>query len=82
MLLAKSSDSLEGCCLKGVHETVSNNLYLNRRPLKGRVLGNSDSGTATRDSGLRKLTALVLGWIWVVENMKCIPQDLRKTFPV
>jgi hypothetical protein len=82
MLFTKGGDSLEGCCFKSIHEMISDNLYLNRLPLKGRMLGNSDSGTASRDSDLSKLTTLIVGWIRVVINTKCIPQNSRKPFPV
>jgi hypothetical protein len=82
MLFTKSGDSLEGCCFKSIHETISNNLYLNRLPLKGRMWGNSDSGTASRDSDLSKFMTLILGWIRVVIDTKCIPQNSWKPFPV
>jgi hypothetical protein len=67
---------------KSIHETISNNLYLNRLPLKSRMLGNSNSSTASRDSDLSKLMTLILGWIRVVIKMKCIPQNSRKPFPI
>jgi hypothetical protein len=82
MLFTKSGDSLEGCYFKSIHETISNNLYLNRLPLQGRMMGNSDSGTTSRDSDFSKLTTLILGWIRVVINTKCIPQNSRKPFPI
>jgi hypothetical protein len=61
---------------------ISDNLYLNRLPLKDRMLGNSDSSTTSRDSNLSKLTTLILGWILVVKYTKCIPQDFQKPFPM
>jgi hypothetical protein len=73
-VFTKSGDSLEGCYFKSIHKTISNNLYLNRLPLKG--------STASRDSNLSKLTTLILGWIRVVINTKCIPQNSRKPFQI
>jgi len=46
------------------------------------VLRNGHGGTALLNSILRKLSSLVPGWFWVVENMKRIPQNPRKTLPV
>jgi hypothetical protein len=56
MLFTKGSNSLEGCCFKGVHETISDNLYLKRLSPKDRMLGNSNSSTTSRDSNLSSRT--------------------------
>src|SRR6185312_9007011 len=65
-----------------VHKVISNHLNLNRRPLQSRVLRNGHGGTALLNSILRKLSSLVPGWFWVVENTKSIPQNPRKDLPV
>jgi hypothetical protein len=82
MLFTKGGNSLEGCCFKGVHETISDNFYLNRLSLKDRMLGNSNSSMTSRDSDLCKLTTLILGWVPVVKYTKCISQDFRKPLPI
>jgi hypothetical protein len=82
MLFTKSGDSFENYCFEGIHKTICNNLYLDGLPPKDRILGNSDSGTAARDSNLRELTTLILGWVPIVKYTKRIPQDFRKPFPM
>jgi hypothetical protein len=82
MLFTKGGNSLKGYCFKGVHKMISDNLYLKRLPPKDRMLGNGDSDMASRDSVLNILTTLILGWVPIVEYMKCIPQDFRKPFPM
>jgi hypothetical protein len=82
MLFTKSSNSLKGCYFKGVHKMISDNLYLKRLPPKDRMLRNSKSGTASRDSDLNILTTLILGWVPIVKYTKFIPQDFWKPFPI
>src|SRR6185437_9818866 len=82
MMLTEGSDSFESCCLKSIHKTISNHLNLNRRPLQGGVLRNGHGDSALLNSILRKLSSLVPGWVWVMENMERIPQNPRKALPV
>ena len=60
----------------------SESSLLLRRPIQSRVLRNGHGGTALLNSILRKLSSLVPGWFWVVENTKRIPQNPRKALPV
>src|SRR6185312_13516771 len=82
MVLREGGNSFESCCLKSVHEAISNHLNLNRWPIQSRVLRNGHGGTALLNAILRKLSSLVPGWFWVVENTKRIPQNPRKALPV
>src|SRR6185295_9773962 len=82
MVLTEGGNSFEGCCLKSVHEAISNHFNLNRQRSQSRVLRNGHGGTALLNSILRKLSSLVPGWFWVVVNTKRIPQNTRKALPV
>ena len=82
MVLTEGGNSFESCCLKSVHKAISNHLNLNRRPSQSRMLRNGQSGTTLLNSIIRKLSSLVPGWFWVVENMKRISQNPRKALPV
>src|SRR6185503_19891673 len=82
MVLTEGDNSFESCYIKSVHKAISNHLNLNRRPSQSRMLRTGHSGTALLNSILQKLSSLVPGWFWVVENTKRIPQNPRKALPV